>query len=315
MTQQPFIPIGGLPGQRSIIHEGMAREYTLVVRHTKLLLFYVMCLVFPAVVANTLIIGPSLGYAAVAVGILWGIVKVQEALEGTPRWAVVALGASATMLWLFAGFDLVDSWWWSVRCNWHVRNKLLFLLWTGGGLFVLWLACFRSSYEIVEANWAPTISIRPWDWGILWPWNQPRQTQEEDWEEEEASPRSPPIEQLPRPVPNYGSRGVEATERIDSGLYDRVVAPSGRTVQVTTLLEFAGLAPKIGAVFESWKGRRVSDNGKVEWDLGLWQDVVDTWAIFGVVTERQHRTKTRVLVSDPREAAARLREILDRGEQ
>ena len=144
----------------------------------------------------------------------------------------------------------------------------------------------------------------------MWPWNQPEVI--EEWEEE-AVPSSPQIEQLPRPVPNYGMRGVELMERVDTGLYDRVVAPSGRVVSVLTLLEFAHLAPRIGAVFETWKGRTASENGKREWDLELWRDVVDLWAIFGVVTERKPKTKTKVLVRDPVEAEMRLRGVLDRG--
>jgi hypothetical protein len=299
----PMIPIG-FPGQREVSAGGIEREYKLVVKHTLLLLAYVMLLIFPVLVVDILIIGPALGYAIIALGILYASARV---LNSFRSWNVVVIGVLATSAWLAFGYDLVDSWWWIARCDWPLRNKLLFITWTGSGLVVLWLAVFRSSYEIVDPNWSPTISVRPADWGILWPWNQPVEVVEE-----EPESTQPQVEQLPRPVPNFGSRDIEPSVPTDDGQYDRVIAPSGRVVRVSTLLEFAALAPKLGTAFTGvWKGRLVQEDDKNVWDLDLWQDVVDTWALFGVVTERQERTKTRVLVGDPREAAARLATVLD----
>jgi len=83
----------------------------------------------------------------------------------------------------------------------------------------------------------------------------------------------------------------------DSG-YKSVFAPSGREVSVNDLTTFIRLAPKITPASEVWKARG--------WQHPHWQDVVDVWAMFGVMAEREERIKTRILVEDFTEAMMQL---------
>ena len=118
---------------------------------------------------------------------------------------------------------------------------------------------------------------------------------------------------VPRPVPlrdhgrvmngNGGNGEAERTEDHHRGNGHRtVMAPSGVEVTLDDLTTFIRLAPRIGTSFRVWKERG--------WDYQRWGDVLDVWAVFGVVEERRSRHTSEMLVTGFDAAMALLTEYL-----
>lgn len=171
---------------------------------------------------------------------------------------------------------------------------------------ILSMNIWRFLYEVVDPNSPGPIGIRPPEWGIFWPWFvAPSEEPEVVVETVER------VREVPRPVPTPqgGKANVMPEQPPDPARVERnggktIFAPSEREVRVSDLVTFIRLAPTIGPAFNSvWKKR--------DWDLVTWQDVIDVWALYDVVSKRENGKKTRILVSDFTEAMGRLSSAFD----
>ena len=105
-----------------------------------------------------------------------------------------------------------------------------------------------------------------------------------------------------RPVPVHNGNGASAELAAlpdeDAGGQGKLWrAPDGTLVRFADLRRYVEQAAIVGPGFAGWKARG--------WGLAYWSAVVDTLALYGIVTERKERVPTRLLV-EPQEALGRL---------
>jgi hypothetical protein len=305
------------PGQREVIRADEQRDISTVLKQWGVLVVFWTMVVLLAW-ANVLIIGPGLGVAAVGVALVYAwlylLLRVRREMCGdtftTTAVVVFCVGVTIIGLWAWYGPGLIESVWWPVRCEWAARNKLVFVVFSAG--FIYWsdLVLYRFGYEVPDPRWPPLVEMRPAWWGPLRRGTSIPAGDNGD----EPEPRPAAVRQVPRPVAVTGALAQSVTDdldpvRVERNLSKTVIAPSGREVRVSDLVTFARLSGRIGTAWATWKGRRRDDGS--EWDNDAWSDVLDVWALYGVVTPREQRKTTRVLVTDFTEAMRRLSGAFD----
>jgi len=305
--QQKGYPIfGGFPGQRETRRSDSRSDFDLPLKQWAGVIV-LATLSFLLVVANVLIIGPLVGYVAgivtFAVIALYGYAIVHEQRQPIP--ALVAVVSVALLgFWILAGYGIADRWWWDARCEWETRNKLLFVSFSGIFLICTFLPIYRFAQEVVDPNWSPTITIRPAEWGILWPWAR---IPDDDVEPEVIEIEREVVRDVPRPYQVQNENGSQKlVDNLDASRVDRgktVIAPSGNEVSVKNLVDFVKFAPVYGATFRPWKNRG--------WKHEQWKDVVRVWQVYGVVSANGERTTTELIITDLREALTRLSSAFD----
>jgi len=302
----------GLMGQRETRKHDKATERDLPLSQTGANIV-LWTFAFLLLLANVLIIGPALGVTVVLVvggylTILIHLWSVGTRIEG---WVLIC-GMFAAALWLWIGPDWIDSVWFVSRSTWRPIYKTTFATFTLPIVAIAGMNIWRFLYEVVDPNSPGPVGIRPAEWGILWPWKEPPREEPEIIVEQEQV-----VREVPRPVstPQNGKANVIPEQppdprRVKRNFHKTILAPSDREVRVGDLVNFIRLAPTITPAFNSaWKHRNRVDGQP--WDLKTWQDVVDVWALYGVVTKRENGKKTRVLVSDLNEAMGRLSSAFD----
>jgi len=268
---------------------------------------------FLLLLANVLIIGPLLGVSIILVVggyvmILIHLWSVGTRIEG---WVLIT-GLFVGALWLWLGPPWVNSIWFDSRSTWRPIYKATFAIFSLVVVGILGMNIWRFLYEVVDPNAPGTVGIRPAEWGIMWPWSEiPSE------EPEVVIQTVERVREVPRPVPTGGTAHIVPEQPPDPARVERnggktILAPSGREVRVSDLTAFIRIAPQPHSkpAFSAWKGKRRPD-GWSEWDLDAWQDVVDVWAMYGIVTKRENGKKTRILVSDFTEAMGMLSSAFD----
>lgn len=298
--QYPIIPGMGFPGQRETRRSDSKSDYTLPLKQWAAVIV-LLTLSFLLIVANVLIIGPLVGYIAgiitFIIVLMYGYSIVWDKEQPLPA-LVAIIGLTLLGFWIVAGYGITDRFWWSVRCTWEPRNKLLFIAFSALFLICTSLPIYRFAQEVVDPNWSPTITIRPAEWGVMWPWTKPQSESEPEVVEVEVER----IKEVPRPyqVPNENG-SQKLTDNLDASRVEEnksVVAPSGREVSVKDLIDFVKLGSISGATYREWKKR--------DWKHQRWKDVIDVWKIYGVVAANGERSTTEIVVKDLKEALTRL---------
>lgn len=260
--------------------------------------------------ANALIVGPALGVAGgfVVGGYVMILAHIRTIKTKVQGWALV-IGLTVMGLWLWFGPRWVNTIWFDSRSTWRPIYKATFAVLTIPIAAILGMNIWRFLYEVVDPNSPGPVGIRPPEWGILWPWAEVPS------EEPEVIIQTVEIERdVPRPVPTGGTANVIPEKppdpaRVEHNSGKKMCAPSGRLVRVNDLVTFIRLAPTTKPAFSAWKGRRRRDG--TEWDLDTWQDVIDVWALYGIVSKRESGKKTRILVNDFTEAMGMLSSAFD----
>lgn len=301
----------GLPGQRELVRADERSDYTLVLKQWSALTVY-LTFAFLLAVINILIIGPWLGFSAGLICSLTFSIWLKAATKKKPIWFIgIIVGISVIVIWLTFGMELVELFWWDVRCNWEPRNKALFSGFSVLMLCATGLPLYRFAYEIIDPRWPPTIGIRDAEWGPMWPWASiPQEVGEAKTIRQEV------VREVPRPIPTPadGHTRVLPEQPPDPARVERngdktMIAPSGREVRVSDLVSFIRLAPTLKPTFRSWNKRKRLDG--TEWDKDTWDDVTAVWGQYGVVAKGGERETTRLLVNDFTEAMGRLSSAFD----
>lgn len=281
----------GFPGQRETRRSDSKSDYILPLKQWGAAIVLIT-LSFLLIVANVLIIGPLVGYVVGVITFLLAALYGYAIVHGQeqPIPALVAIvGLVLLGFWIIAGYGITDRFWWDARCNWEPRNKLLFVTFSSLFLICTTLPIYRFAQEVVDPNWSPTITIRPAEWGVLWPWFKPPSEEPEVIEVEREV-----VKEVPRPVPSNGHKAIVDNldaQRVNNNSDKTVMAPSGRQAKVKNLVTFIRQSPIHGTSYNKvWKKRK--------WDYDTWCDVVDVWARYGVLSERKDRTPTKILISD-----------------
>lgn len=306
--QQNYSPFGAIfPGQRETRRADEKTDYTLILKQWRGTIV-LMVLSFLLVIANVLIIGPSLGYVVGIAAFIYVALWLRALTMNAPHDGIIAvgilIGIAMILVWLVFGYEMVELVWWDVRSDWEPRNKLLVIAFSGLFLSLTFLPIYRFAQEIVDPNWSPTISIRPAEWGPMWPFkNIPM-----DGEAEVRVVERDVIREVPRPY-SIGARSTQVvTDDLDASRVDEnktVQAPSGREVTVRDLVDFVKLGAISGATFRKggWKNRG--------WKHDRWKDVIEVWKIYGVVNANGERSTTQLVVTDLREVLTRLSSAFD----
>lgn len=244
--------------------------------------------------------------------------------EGLPAhvagvlWVLLAVAAAAWVA--VGGRELEKVWpaplgWRPYRMVWYWQLALLSpsaVWWT-----VRAGADWRLLNEITDPNWPPPVGERAPYYGPARPggaYDVPPPGVEPG---PDPEPRGRPV---PRPVRWGEGEALKLPEseieralrgRLDGGdgvnpmtplKSVRVASPGGGEVRFADLVTFVRQAPQVGATYSSWDDR---------WEHAYWGDVVDVCAEFGIVSERQEKKKTRVLIGDWALSLRLLSQLLD----
>jgi len=233
-------------------------------------------------------------------------------------WLLLALAAAA---WVFYGGSVLETVWplplgWKpYRLRWYWQLALLSpsAVWWTVQSSIDW----RLNNEITDPNWPAPINPRLAYYGPARPYS--------DYDAPPPGVEQPPPEprgSVPRPV-RYGEGAAlklpksEIEDALSGALATKggnsdsvmkpleavhVASPSGGTVRFSDLVSFARQSPNIGATYSSWSDR---------WDHEYWGNVVDIAAVFGIVTEREPKTKTQVLITNWSRSVRLLSQMLE----
>jgi hypothetical protein len=317
------------PGQYISRTEGGPGELQQALRWV-FALFWIRAATVASVAWAAFVLGPTasgaLALGALAVAVLQATGEPEDVLDpgGIPRnvsGVILALLATGTVAWLAWGGEWLEGAAWPKPFGWEPYRmtwywQLALLVPTGVWLSMRSLADWRLSNEVTDPNWTAPINPRSAYYGPARPdteWDVPP-----DGVESPPEPRGNIVRPVPVKVGNGGPLRMPRQEEIGRALKGRldgvanspsrplknvrVQAPDGGTVRYSDLVTFARLAPDVGATYSSWDDR---------WDHAYWGSVVDVCAVMGIVSEREEKKKTRILVDDPAQSLARLAQLID----
>lgn len=230
---------------------------------------------------------------------------------------LLAIATAGWMAWGAAQLETV----WPAPFHWRPYTMIWYwqlallapsLVWLSVRSLIDW----RLSNEVTDPNWPAPINPRAAYYGPA----RPRGSYDVPPEGQEPPPPQPQGS-LPRPV-RWGENGARQLPRseIEDALRRRlngdtsninpmtalesiwVSSPDGTRVRFADLVAFVRQIPNIGATYSSWQDR---------WDPVYWGAVVDTAAVFGIVSEREEKKKTRVLIEDWGISLRLLNQLLD----
>lgn len=236
-------------------------------------------------------------------------------------WMLLALTAA---VWIAYGGSALETVWplpfgwkpYNLKWYWQLALLAPSAVWWTVRTSVDW----RLNNEITDPNWPAPIHPRAAYYGPA------RPSGSYDVPPEGVEPPPPqPTGSVPRPVRfgessalklprseieealrgSLGGNGNGNTENVMRPLRAvRVASPSpdGGVVRYADLVTFARQIPHVGATYSSWDDR---------WDHDYWADVVDICAEFGIVSRREPKTKTRVLIDDWGRSLRLLGQLLD----
>lgn len=290
------------PGQREEVKRDVRSELRLPLQQGRWLLV-IGLLVFGVAMVDLLIVGPLAGFLAVLMAALaisaYALWLARQREDGGMILGAILLGVTLVTAWLATGWEITEAYWPPIRIYWPLWAKVTALGASFVVLTVLALLGYRFAYEVVDPNWPPTKMQIPAEYGPAWPWTP--------WDR--GVPEVEVLERVvSRPVPVSGNNTISSPQQAggDGRVFTEsrtLIAPSGNEVPVTAVAEFVHKMNHIGADFRAWKRRG--------WKYDLWRDVVDLAAMFGAVSKREGRTKTRVLTDDEAKVLERVRAALE----
>jgi len=304
----PFFPN---PGQRETTKRGKPTEHDLPLAQTGTNIV-LWTGAFSLLLANALIIGPILGVSVALVVWVYVVALAHKVTRRTRAEGVVIVsGIVGVVVCLWFGPQWVEAIWFLSRSEWRPIYKATFAAFSLVVVGLLGMNIWRFLYEVVDPNSPGPVGIRPPEWGILWPWSEVPSD-----EPEVVVQVVEKVVEVPRPVPTPSNGKTQVVpelppdpKRVWRNDDKMLHAPSNRLVRVSDLVTFIKNAPRLGPAFSVWKRRKRADG--TEWDLDTWQDVIDVWALYGIVSKRENGKKTRILVSDFTEAMGMLSSAFD----
>lgn len=309
------------PGQYIQRREGGPGEFREVLQWV-MALWLVRMATAVAVAWAVFVLGPRHVGIVVALGAALVVMiardREEDPLPDSVAVVLLVLLALVTAAWVAAGGELLETIWpvpWGFRpyrIIWYWQLALLVpsLAWLSLGSVV----DYRLTYELTDPNWPPPVKAReswvgPGGPGRLF-----------DVPPEGVSPEREPVGTVPRPV-RYGDEGayrlspveIEAALNGRLGMGSRsenagraletvrVATADGETVRYGDLVRFVRQIPVRGAAYGNW--------GDL-WDHEYWGRIVDVCSVFGIVSKRAERQKTRVLIEDWRVSVRLLSQLL-----
>jgi len=298
------------PGQYITGKTGGPGELGRILRKT-FVLYGIKLLTFATVAVIILAVGPALvGAAALLYAAVWLYTTSQEA-EYPLHWALVAWLEVALLAlawaWVTVLAEPAVAGWWPAPFEQRVDHvnlwwRVCFVLAAVGWLSVRRKTEFRLGVEITHPTFPPPLEARKgWQGPIT----------------EDTQFLPPPMPELPapetitrtvsRPIPVY-QNGIQVgdTHGGNGAGGDSQYAPSGREVPNAALRQYIRGSYRNGTAFTNvWQPK------PRQWSYSRWKDVVEILHIYGITSEVQERTKTRLLLETQEDALARLEQYLN----